>query len=55
MNENLVPKPSDLETCFKSLTNDETPLALATVIQTALSTSGKAGDKALVSAQGIVE
>jgi xanthine dehydrogenase accessory factor len=55
MNEKPVPKPSNLETCFKGLTNDETPLALATVIQTALSTSGKAGDKALVSAQGIVE
>jgi xanthine dehydrogenase accessory factor len=55
MNEKLVPKSSNLETCFKGLTNDETPLALATVIQTALSTSGKAGDKALVSAQGIVE
>ena len=55
MNEKLVPKPSNLETCFKGLINDETPLALATVIQTALSTSGKAGDKALVSAQGIVE
>jgi len=55
MNEKLVPKTSNLETCFKGLTNDETPMALATVIQTALSTSGKAGDKALVSAQGIVE
>jgi len=55
MNEKLVPKPSNLETCFKGLINGETPLALATVIQTALSTSGKAGDKALVSAQGIVE
>jgi xanthine dehydrogenase accessory factor len=55
MNEKLVPKPSNLETCFKGLINDETPLALATVIQTALSTSGKAGNKALVSAQGIVE
>ena len=55
MNEKLVPEPSNLETCFKGLTNDETPLVLATVIQTALSTSGKTGDKALVSAQGIVE
>ena len=55
MNEKLVPEPSNLETCFKGLTNDETPLVLATVIQTALSTSGKAGDKALVSARGIVE
>ena len=48
-------KPNNLDSCFKSLVNDETPLALATVIQTALSTSGKVGDKALVSAQGIVE
>ena len=48
-------KPTNLDSCFKGLANDETPLALATVIQTALSTSGKAGDKALVSAQGIVE
>ena len=48
-------KPNNLDYCFKSLVNDETPLALATVIQTALSTSGKVGDKALVSAQGIVE
>ena len=55
MNEKLVPKPSNLDSCFKDLANGETPLALATVIQTALSTSGKAGDKALVSAQGIVE
>jgi xanthine dehydrogenase accessory factor len=55
MNQKLEPKPSNLETCFKGLINDETPLALATVIQTALSTSGKVGDKALVSAQGIVE
>ncbi len=55
MNEKLVPKSSNLETCFKGLTNNETPLALATVIQTALSTSGKAGNQALVSAPGIVE
>ena len=47
--------PTTLDTCFKSMANEETPLALATVIQTALATSGKPGDKALVSAQGIVE
>ena len=55
MNEKLEPKPSNLDSCFKDLANGEIPLALATVIQTAQSTSGKAGDKALVSAQGIVE
>jgi xanthine dehydrogenase accessory factor len=47
--------PTNLGSCFKDLVNDETPLALATVIQTAQSTSGKVGDKALVSAEGIVE
>ena len=47
--------PTNLDSYFKDLANEETPLALATVIQTAQSTSGKAGDKALVSAQGIVE
>ena len=46
---------TNLESCFKGLANEETPLALATVIQTALSTSGNVGDKALVSAEGIVE
>jgi len=48
-------KPTNLDSCFKSLANADRPLALATVIQTAQSTSGNAGDKALVSAQGIVE
>jgi len=48
-------KPTNLDSCFKGLASVETPLALATVIQTALSTSGNAGDKALVSAEGIVE
>jgi xanthine dehydrogenase accessory factor len=48
-------KPTNLDTCFNGLANDETPLALATIIQTALSTSGNVGDKALVSAEGIVE
>jgi xanthine dehydrogenase accessory factor len=48
-------KQTNLDTCFKGLAGDEKPLALATVIQTALSTSGNAGDKALVSAEGIVE
>jgi len=48
-------KSTNLESCFKGLAKEETPLALATVIQTALSTSGNVGDKALVSAEGIVE
>ena len=48
-------KSTKLDLCFKSLFNAETPLALATVIQTALSTSGNAGDKSLVSGEGIVE
>jgi xanthine dehydrogenase accessory factor len=48
-------KSTNLESCFKDLANGDTPLALATVIQTALSTSGNVGDKALVSAEGIVE
>ncbi|MCZ6796339.1 MAG: XdhC family protein [Gammaproteobacteria bacterium] len=46
---------TNLESCFKGLASEDTPLALATVIQTALSTSGNVGDKALVSAEGIVE
>jgi xanthine dehydrogenase accessory factor len=48
-------KSANLEACFRDLAGDETPLALATVVQTALSTSGNAGDKALVNAEGIVE
>jgi len=48
-------KSANLEACFRNLAGEETPLALATVIQTALSTSGNVGDKALVSAEGIVE
>ena len=44
-----------LETCFRQLAGDGLPLALATVVQTANSTSGKAGSRALVGADGIVE
>jgi len=44
-----------LDSCFKALATAEVPLVLATVVQTLGSTSGKAGDKALVSAQGIIE
>jgi xanthine dehydrogenase accessory factor len=55
MEDKPISKKTSLDTCFKGLADDETPLALATVIQTALSTSGNVGDKALVSADGIVE
>ncbi len=44
-----------LDACFKTLADGELPLVLATVVQTLGSTSGKAGDKALVGAQGIIE
>ncbi len=44
-----------LETCFRQLAGGGMPLALATVVQTANSTSGKAGARALVGADGIVE
>lgn len=46
---------TSLETCFARLQREGTPLALATVIQAISPTSGKPGDKALVSAEGIVE
>jgi len=55
MENDQISKPTKLDACFKGLAKEESPLALATVIQTALSTSGNVGDKALVSAQGIVE
>ncbi len=55
MENDQISKPTKLDACFKGLAKEELPLALATVIQTALSTSGNVGDKALVSAQGIVE
>jgi xanthine dehydrogenase accessory factor len=48
-------RSDNLDACFKGLADTATPLALATVVQTALSTSGNVGDKALVSAEGIVE
>jgi len=46
---------TSIETCFAGLQREGTPLALATVIQAVSPTSGKPGDKALVSAEGIVE
>ena len=44
-----------LDACFNSLASEQVSLALAIVVQTAHSTSGKVGDKALVSAEGVVE
>jgi xanthine dehydrogenase accessory factor len=44
-----------LDACFNSLASEQVSLALAIVVQTARSTSGKVGDKALVSAEGVVE
>jgi len=44
-----------LENCFAGLQREGTPLALATVVQAISPTSGKPGDKALVSADAIVE
>ena len=44
-----------LETCFAGLQREGTPLALATVVQAISPTSGKPGDKALVSGSAIVE
>jgi len=49
------PATDRLDACFRQLAGEGTPLALATVVQTANSTSGKAGDRALVGADGIVE
>ena len=45
----------NLDNCFSALASSSTPLALATVIQAISPTSGKPGDKALVSAEAIVE
>lgn len=44
-----------LEDCFVGLQREGAPLALATVVQAISPTSGKPGDKALVSADAIVE
>jgi xanthine dehydrogenase accessory factor len=44
-----------LEACFAGLQRDGTPLALATVVQAVSPTSGKPGDKALVTDDAIVE
>ena len=52
MNQEISPRIKD---CFTRLSNGGEPLALATVIQAVSPTSGKPGDKALISADGIVE
>jgi len=44
-----------LEACFEGLQREGTPLALATVVQAVSPTSGKPGDKALVTDDAIVE
>ena len=51
--ENL--KQPLLEASFRRLELDDTPVALATVVQAISPTSGKPGDKALVNADTIVE
>jgi len=44
-----------LDNCFAGLQREDSPLALATVVQAISPTSGNPGDKALVSADAIVE
>ncbi len=44
-----------IDHCFAGLQREDTPLALATVVQAISPTSGKAGDKALISPDAIVE
>ena len=44
-----------LEACFEGLQREGAPLALATVVQAVSPTSGKPGDKALVTDDAIVE
>ncbi len=46
---------TSLEACFEALQREGTPLALATVVQAVAPTSGKPGDKALVTGDAIVE
>jgi len=46
---------TSLEACFEALRREDTPLALATVVQAVSPTSGKPGDKALVTGDAIVE
>lgn len=46
---------TSLETCFEGLQREGTPLALATVVQAISPTSGRPGNKALVSGDAIVE
>jgi len=44
-----------LDNCFAGLQREDSPLALATVVQAISPTSGNPGDKALVSADAIIE
>ena len=44
-----------IDTCFSALQREDTPLALATVVQAISPTSGKPGDKALISKEAIIE
>lgn len=48
-------KQKSIDHCFAGLQREDTPLALATVVQAISPTSGRAGDKALVSSDSIVE
>ncbi|MDH3534843.1 MAG: XdhC family protein [Gammaproteobacteria bacterium] len=48
-------RAKSLDACFAQLRSKDTPLALATVVQAISPTSGKPGDKALVSSDAIVE
>ncbi len=48
-------KQQSIDDCFSRLRREDTPLALATVVQAISPTSGKPGDKALVSQEAIVE
>lgn len=48
-------KQKSIDGCFAGLQREDGPVALATVVQAISPTSGKAGDKALVSADAIIE
>ena len=48
-------KQKSIDNCFSALQREDTPLALATVVQAISPTSGKPGDKALVGKDAIVE
>ena len=48
-------RQKSIDSCFSALQREDTPLALATVVQAVSPTSGKPGDKALVGQDAIVE